>query len=69
MMGPAVLILCALICRIVYNIIGSEVLADGTLVEPFYLVAIGSLLTLIGLIWFMLNMILFVINKFKSEVA
>ena len=38
------------VCIIVYNFIGSEVLADGTLVEPFYLIPIGWLFLFIGII-------------------
>ena len=38
------------VCTVAYNIIGSEVLADGTLVEPFYLIPIGWLLFFIGII-------------------
>ncbi|MEG1256236.1 DUF3955 domain-containing protein [Clostridium sp.] len=37
-------------CIIVYNIIGSEVAADGTLIEPFFLIPIGWLFFGIGII-------------------
>lgn len=36
-------------CIIAYNIIGSEVLSDGTLVEPFYLIPTAWLFFVIGL--------------------
>lgn len=41
--------LLAAACIISYNIIGSEVLSDGTLVEPFYLIPIACLFFVIGL--------------------
>lgn len=37
-------------CFISYNIIGSEVAPDGTLVEPFFLIPISYLFMLIGII-------------------
>jgi len=40
----------SIICLIAYNVIGSEVLADGTLVEPFYLIPIAWLFVSIALI-------------------
>ena len=40
----------SIVCIISYNIIGSEVLADGTLVEPFFLIPLGWLFFAIGII-------------------
>ena len=40
----------SIVCIISYNIIGSEVLADGTLVEPFFLIPFGWLFFAIGII-------------------
>lgn len=40
----------SIICLIAYNVIGSEVLADGTLVEPFFLIPIAWLFVFIALI-------------------
>lgn len=40
----------SMVCIISYNIIGSEVLADGTLVEPFFLIPLGWLFFAIGII-------------------
>lgn len=37
-------------CFIAYNIIGSEVAPDGTLIEPFGLIPIGYLFFFIGII-------------------
>lgn len=39
----------SIVCIISYNIIGSEVLADGTLVEPFFLIPFGWLFFAIGI--------------------
>ncbi len=37
-------------CMVTFNIIGSEVAPDGTLVEPFFLIPIGYLFVFIGII-------------------
>lgn len=37
-------------CSISYNIIGSEIAADGTLVEPFFLIPIGFLSIFLSII-------------------
>lgn len=42
--------LAAIICFIAYNVIGSEVLPDGTLVEPFALIPIGYIFILMFII-------------------
>ena len=39
----AILVLIGIACFISYNIIGSEIAADGTLIEPFFLIPIGFL--------------------------
>lgn len=38
------------LCIIMFNIIGSEVKPDGTLVEPFFLILFAYLFVLIGII-------------------
>ncbi len=38
------------LCIIMFNIIGSEVKPDGTLVEPFFLIPLAYLFVLIGII-------------------
>ena len=43
---PFILGIC---CGIAYGIIGSSVAPDGTLIEPFPLIAVGSSLTVLGL--------------------
>jgi len=40
----------SIVCIVSYNIIGSEVLADGTLAEPFFLIPLGWLFLAIGII-------------------
>lgn len=40
----------AILCVISYQIIGSEISADGTLIEPFFLIPMGYLFLLISLI-------------------
>lgn len=42
--------LIALICFVTYNIMGSEILPDGRIVEHFGLIAIGFLFIFIGVI-------------------
>lgn len=46
-----------------YNIIGSEVLQDGTLSEPFYLIPIAWLFFLVGIA---VNLLLYIKNKKAS---
>lgn len=45
----AILVLIGIACFISYNIIGSEVAADGTLIEPFFLIPIGFLAIFLGI--------------------
>ena len=49
-----------IITVISYNIIGSEVLPDGTLSESFYLIPIAWLFFLIGIV---VNILLYIKNK------
>ena len=37
-------------CMVAFNIIGSEVAPDGTLLEPFYLIPMSFLFMVIGII-------------------
>lgn len=37
-------------CFICYNLIGSEIAPDGTLIEPFFLIPMSYLFMLIGII-------------------
>jgi len=43
-------IILGVLCIIMFNIIGSEVKPDGTLVEPFFLIPLAYLFVLIGII-------------------
>ena len=52
------------ICLIAYSIIGSRVLADGTLDEPFFLVPIAWLFFFIGVLMVVVQSILYLKNKF-----
>jgi len=45
-----ILIILDVICVIAFNVIGSEVLGDGTLVEPFFLIPIAWLIALAAII-------------------
>ncbi|SKC76887.1 DUF3955 domain-containing protein [Maledivibacter halophilus] len=45
-----VLTVISISCFIVFNLIGSEVLSDGTLSEPFFLIPIGYLFAIIAVI-------------------
>ncbi|MFU2031854.1 MULTISPECIES: DUF3955 domain-containing protein [Bacillus] len=38
------------LCIIMFNVIGSEVKRDGTLVEPFYLIPLAYLFTFTGIV-------------------
>lgn len=51
------------LCIIAYNVIGSEVLADGTLVEPFYLIPIAWLFFFIGIIGLGIRLVFSFKNK------
>lgn len=51
-------------CLVMFNIIGSEVLPDGTLVEPFYLIPTAYLFFAIGIIGIVIRLIFtFIKNK------
>ncbi|MGL4731992.1 MAG: DUF3955 domain-containing protein [Clostridium sp.] len=49
--------LAAIICFIMYNVIGTKVLPDGTLVEPFALIPIGYIFILMFIISLICNFI------------
>lgn len=50
-------------CMVVYNVIGSKVLSDGTLVEPFYLIPIAWLFLFVGIIGIFIRLSLYLKNK------
>ena len=49
--------LAAMICFIAYNVIGSKVLPDGRLVEPFALIPIGYIFILMFIISLICNLV------------
>ena len=56
------------LCFVAYNLIGSEVLPDGTLSEPFFLIPISWFFFLIGVAWLTINIILSFIHKIKKKI-
>ena len=56
------------LCFVAYNLIGSEVLPDGTLSEPFFLIPISWFFFLIGVTWLLINIILSFIHKIKKKI-
>ncbi|MEX0051725.1 DUF3955 domain-containing protein [Clostridium butyricum] len=56
------------LCFVAYNLIGSEVLPDGTLSEPFFLIPISWFFFLIGVAWLIINIILSFIHKIKKKI-
>ncbi|HHD2753600.1 TPA: DUF3955 domain-containing protein [Clostridium perfringens] len=57
--------LIVVICIIAFNIIGSEVLPDGRLVEPFFLIPIAYLALFVGILNIGVQAILSLIKKRK----
>lgn len=57
--------LIVVICIIAFNIIGSEVLPDGRLVEPFVLIPIAYLALFVGILNIGVQAILSLIKKRK----
>lgn len=60
-LGSIISISISIICFIMFAVIGSEVLENGTLKEPFFLIPIGYL-------FFGVSIILAVITLFKNKV-
>jgi len=48
---PIVLILISFIGWLSFNVIGSEVANDGTLIEPFFLIPLSWLFLFTGIAW------------------
>lgn len=55
--------LIAIGCLVIFNIIGSEVAADGTLIEPFFLIPIFWLFSFIGILALIFRVILSLLKK------
>lgn len=60
---PLVPLILGLCCFVAFNIIGSKVAPDGTLIEPFFLIPIGWMLILVG---FVSGIILYLLMCFKK---
>ncbi|PEX84101.1 DUF3955 domain-containing protein [Bacillus cereus] len=54
------------LCIIMFNMIGSEVKPDGTLVEPFFLLPLAYLFVFIGIIAILFVAILSAFRKNKA---
>lgn len=55
--------LIAIGCLVIFNIIGSEVAADGTLIEPFFLIPLFWLFSFIGILALIFRVILSLFKK------
>ncbi|EES48155.1 DUF3955 domain-containing protein [Clostridium botulinum] len=53
-------------CVIAYNIIGSEVAADGTLIEPFFLIPIGYIFVLVSMVSLIISGLISIKNYYKK---
>jgi hypothetical protein len=54
------------LCIIMFNIIGSEVKPDGTLVEPFFLIPLAYLFVFTGIIAILFVAIFSILRKKKA---
>lgn len=59
----AISLILSILCIVIYNIIGSYVAGDGTLVEPFYLIVFNRLFFFISIISF----VIVLIKKLKKK--
>lgn len=53
-------------CIMVFNIIGSRIAPDGTLIEPFFLIPMAYLFLAIGIIGFLVKSVSFFCKYKKS---
>lgn len=54
----------SIVCILSYNVIGSSVAPDGTLIEPFYLIPMSWLFLIIGLASLI---IVFIVSHLKNK--
>lgn len=47
---PLISFIISISCIVAYNIIGAKIAPDGTLIEPFFLIPIGWLFIIIGIV-------------------
>lgn len=65
---PAIVfIVLALLCGVIYNIIGQTVLPDGTLQEPFFLIPFTFLFILLGILSFIIAAIMKCVQKCRKK--
>lgn len=55
--------LIAIGCLVIFNIIGSEVATDGTLIDPFFLIPTFWLFSFIGILALIFKFMLFLFKK------
>ncbi|MGN9162367.1 DUF3955 domain-containing protein [Clostridium sulfidigenes] len=58
------LVVASIACFTIFNVVGSEVLPDGTLSEPFFLIPIGFLFAGIAIIS---AIIIYLVSKFVNS--
>lgn len=63
-MVSLMMLLMSIGCIVLYNVIGSEVLADGTLSEPFFLIPLAYGFVLAAII---LSVVIFTYSKLKRK--
>ena len=66
---PLILLILGGGCVAAFNLIGSKVMPDGLLVEPFFLVPIGSLLIIAGMVWGITALIIGAVKAGKAKKA
>ena len=57
----------AFLCIVAFNLIGSKVMPDGTLVEPFFLIPIAYMFFFIGIICLVGRGVFLIIDLFKNK--
>lgn len=57
----------AFLCIVAFNLIGSKVMPDGTLVEPFFLIPIAYIFFFIGIIGLVGRGIFSIVSSFKNK--
>jgi cytochrome c biogenesis protein CcdA len=58
----------SLLCAVSYRIIGSEIAADGALIEPFYLIGLSSIFAIIGIFALIISSVLWLYNRKQNNV-
>lgn len=63
--GPMITAGFGVVCLVVFNVVGAEVLEDGTLSEPFFLIPLSMILLLVSFLWCIIALIYKTIKKKK----